>query len=166
MILSKQDIYNCMMREDDKDPLIIEPFEAENMQPASYDVTLSRHFRYGPGGKNELNASGLDIAPGHFYLGSTKEWFEIPLDLALRIEGKSTWGRLGLIVHVTAGFVDPGFKGNLTLELYNLSSFSIPLKEGDKIAQVSLSKLLTPVLQGYKGRYQNSHGTIAAREEI
>ena len=84
------------------------------------------------------------LHPGEFVLGSTLEHIELPIDLVARVEGKSSLGRLGLLIHSTAGYVDPGFKGHLTLELSNVSNLPITLYYGMKIGQLSYVRLSTP----------------------
>ena len=97
------------------------------------------------------------IHPGEFCLGRTLEWVELPHDIVARIEGKSSLGRLGLIVHATAGFCDPGWKGTLTLELNNLTRVPIVLAPGLKIAQLSFMTLDRPALRPYGSSGLGSH---------
>ena len=106
------------------------------------------------------------IHPGEFVLGRTLEWVELPDDIVARIEGKSSLGRLGLIVHATAGFVDPGFKGTLTLEITNLTRVPIKLYPGLLIAQLSFMALDAPAERPYGSAELGSHyqGQVAATE--
>ena len=106
------------------------------------------------------------IHPGEFCLGRTLEWVELPDDIVARIEGKSSLGRLGLIVHATAGFCDPGWRGTLTLELNNLTRVPIKLYPGLKIAQLSFMSLDAPALRPYGSPGLGSHyqGQRAATE--
>jgi dCTP deaminase len=106
------------------------------------------------------------IHPGEFCLGRTLEWVELPDDIVARIEGKSSLGRLGLIVHATAGFCDPGWKGTLTLELNNLTRVPIKLYPGLQIAQLSFMALDRPALRPYGSPELGSHyqGQRAATE--
>ena len=106
------------------------------------------------------------IHPGEFCLGRTLEWVELPDDIVARIEGKSSLGRLGLIVHATAGFCDPGWKGTLTLELNNLTRVPIKLYPGLPIAQLSFMALDRPALRPYGSPELGSHyqGQRAATE--
>jgi dCTP deaminase len=106
------------------------------------------------------------IHPGEFVLGRTLEWVELPDDIVARIEGKSSLGRLGLIVHATAGFCDPGWKGTLTLELNNLTRVPIILHPGLLIAQLSFMTLDAPALRPYGSEALGSHyqGQVAATE--
>ena len=94
--------------------------------------------------------------PNQFVLGSTLEYVEIPNHLVSRLEGKSSLGRVGLLIHSTAGYVDPGFKGNLTLELSNVSNLPITLYKGMKIGQMSFTQLTTPVETPYGSDALNS----------
>jgi dCTP deaminase len=106
------------------------------------------------------------IHPGEFALGRTMEWVELPEDIVARIEGKSSLGRLGLIVHATAGFCDPGWKGTLTLELNNLTRVPIKLYAGLAIAQLSFMTLDAPALRPYGHEQLGSHyqGQVEATE--
>jgi dCTP deaminase len=138
--------------------IVIEPWDPGMVQPASVDLRLGRSFRVfhnhklpaidlaePPQGVTELVEIAEDqsfvIHPGEFVLGTTEEWVELPDDIVARIEGKSSLGRLGLIVHATAGFVDPGFSGTLTLEITNLTRVPIVLWPGKPIAQLSFMAL-------------------------
>jgi dCTP deaminase len=142
----------------DEGRIRIEPWDAAMVQPASVDVRLGRSFRV----FHNHRAAAIDlrdpptnlteqvevddgeafvIHPGEFVLGRTLEWVELPDDVVSRIEGKSSVGRLGLIVHATAGFVDPGFSGTLTLEITNLTRIPIKLYPGLPIAQLSFMTL-------------------------
>ena len=110
------------------------------------------------------------IHPGEFCLGRTLEWVELPDDIVARIEGKSSLGRLGLIVHATAGFCDPGWKGTLTLELNNLTRVPIKLYPGGLIAQLSFMTLDRPALRPYGSpelgsHYQGQRAATASRYE-
>ena len=109
---------------------------------------------------------GFVIHPGEFCLGRTAEWVELPDDVVARIEGKSCLGRLGLIVHATAGFIDPGWKGTLTLELNNLTRVPIKLYPGLLIAQLSFMALDQPAERPYGSAELGSHyqGQVAATE--
>jgi dCTP deaminase len=144
----------------------IDPWDESLVQPASVDLRLGDSFRVfhnhrasaidlrdPPPNLSEEVKVGPDepfvIHPGEFVLGRTLEWVELPDDVVARIEGKSSLGRLGLIVHATAGFVDPGFKGSLTLELANLTRIPIRLYSGLPIAQLSFVTLDAPALRPY-----------------
>jgi dCTP deaminase len=138
--------------------LRIDPWDAGMVQPASVDLKLGPSFRVFHNHRIQtidLAAPPKDLTehvevsdddtfvihPNEFVLGRTVEWVELPDDIVARIEGKSSLGRLGLIVHATAGFVDPGFKGTLTLEITNFNSVPIVLRPGLPIAQLSLMSL-------------------------
>jgi len=161
----------------------VEPWEPELVQPASVDLRLGDSFRV----FHNHRASAIDlrkppenlteevvvsaddsfvIHPGEFCLGRTLEWVELPDDIVARIEGKSSLGRLGLIVHATAGFCDPGWKGTLTLELNNLTRVPIKLYPGVLIAQLSFMALDAPARRPYGSPELGSHylGQRAATE--
>ncbi len=89
------------------------------------------------------------LHPGEFVLGQTVEWVELPIDLVARLEGKSSLGRLGLLIHSTAGYVDPGWRGNLTLELSNVANLPIALYYGMRIGQISFFRMSSPVDRPY-----------------
>jgi dCTP deaminase len=161
----------------------IDPWEAKMVQPASVDLRLGDSFRV----FHNHRATAIDlrdppsnlteevvmpageafvIHPGEFCLGRTLEWVQIPDDIVARIEGKSSLGRLGLIVHATAGFCDPGFEGTLTLELNNLTRVPIRLYPGLPIAQLSFMTLDRAALRPYGSPGLGSHyqGQRAATE--
>lgn len=164
--------------------IVIKPWDADLVQPASVDLRLGDSFRVfhnhrvttidlreGPpeGLTEEVHATrehGFVIHPGEFCLGRTEEWVELPDDVVARIEGKSSLGRLGLIVHATAGFIDPGWKGTLTLELNNLTRVPIRLYPGLLIAQLSFMALDAPAQRPYGSQELGSHyqGQVAATE--
>lgn len=161
----------------------IDPWDPALVQPASVDLRLGESFRV----FHNYRAESIDlrdppenlteevmvaddesfvIHPGEFCLGTTEEWVELPDDIVARIEGKSSLGRLGLIVHATAGFCDPGFKGALTLELNNLTRIPIKLWPGLLIAQLSFMALDRPAERPYGSAELGSHyqGQAAATE--
>ena len=152
----------------------IEPWDPALVQPASVDLRLGDSFRVfhnhrasaidlrePPSGLTEEVVVGANesfvIHPGEFCLGGTLEWIELPDDIVARIEGKSSLGRLGLIVHATAGFCDPGWKGTLTLELNNLTRVPIKLYPGLPIAQLSFMTLDKPARKPYGSPGLGSH---------
>lgn len=165
MILSDKDF-----RKEVKKHNIVEPFIEKNLQPCSLDLRLDkslliprkdRSYNLNEEIKNtKVEANGYILKPGEFVLGSTKEWVNIPEHLTGSIEGKSSIGRMGLIVHLTAGWIDAGFKGNITLEILNNSGNEIILKEGALIAQLVLHQLSSSVEQKYDGKYQGSKGVV------
>lgn len=136
------------------------------MQPASVDIRLS-DFIIRPDGENEDRLPLPPfLFPGEFILAETLEYVCVPLTHAMKIEGKSSLGRKGLTIHVTAGWVDPGFNGVLTLEMVNFSRVPIALTPGMWIGQVSLHQMLYPVKpeHGYKGKYQYAKTVEAAKK--
>ena len=161
----------------------IDPYDAALIQPASIDLRLGDSFRVfhnhraaaidlrePPSGLTEEvvlhGEEAFVIHPGEFCLGRTLEWVELPDDIVARIEGKSSIGRLGLIVHATAGFCDPGWKGTLTLELNNLTRVPIKLYPGLLIAQLSFMALDRAAERPYGSPELGSHyqGQVAATE--
>jgi dCTP deaminase len=154
--------------------VLIDPWDEAMVQPASVDLRLGTSFRVfhnhritaidladPPRGLTELvevdDDESFVIHPGEFVLGRTQEHVELPDDIVARIEGKSSLGRLGLIVHATAGFVDPGFKGTLTLEITNLTRVPIILWPGKPIAQLSFMALDHPAERPYGHPELGSH---------
>jgi dCTP deaminase len=178
-VLSDRDIRKAI----ETKHLVIDPWDERYLQPASVDLRLGREFRVfrnyrlpNIDPKQEMaHLTELDSAdevnpfilhPGEFVLAVTMERVEIPPDLVGRLDGKSSLGRLGLIVHSTAGFVDPGFKGRLTLELTNLTNLPIQLYPGMPVSQISFSELSSPAEKPYgKGgsKYQEQNGPEASR---
>ncbi len=163
----------------------IDPLDPEAIQPASVDLRLDRSFRVFRSTARpfvdvrepvddltELVEIAEDepfiIQPASFCLGSTIEKVTLPDDIVARVDGKSSLGRLGLLVHATAGYVDPGWTGCLTLELSNQSQMPIALYYGMRIAQVSFLWLTTPVDRPYGSaalgsKYQGQTGPTASR---
>ena len=153
--------------------IIIEPLGENAIQPASVDVRLDENilvFRNTEQPYIDVKNISEDLTdlikiksdkpfilhPNQFVLGNTLEYVEIPNHLVSRLEGKSSLGRIGLLIHSTAGYVDPGFKGNLTLELSNVSNLPITLYKGMKIGQMSFTQLTTPVETPYGSDILNS----------
>jgi dCTP deaminase len=163
----------------------LDPLELGLLQPSSIDVRLDRFFRLFDNHKyafidpaeqqDELTrlievdpTEPFILHPGEFVLGSTYEFVTLPDDVAARLEGKSSLGRLGLLTHSTAGFVDPGFKGHVTLELSNVATLPIKLWPGMKIGQLCFFKLTSPSehpygSEKYSSRYQGQRGPTASR---
>lgn len=148
--------------------LVFDPYDESLVQPSSVDMRVDRRFRVFNNSRypyidvrramDELTelveVSGDEpfvLHPGEFVLGQTLERVKLPTDLVARLEGKSSLGRLGLVIHSTAGFVDPGFEGNLTLELSNLANLPITLYEGMPIGQISFMRMDGPVENPYGG---------------
>ena len=172
-----------IMRLVDEGHITIEPWDPALVQPASVDLRLGTSFRVFHNHRAaaiDLNDPPRDLTehieidderpfvihPGEFVLGRTLEQVAIPDDIVARIEGKSSLGRLGLIVHATAGFVDPGFTGTLTLEITNLTRVPIKLYAGKPIAQLSFMALDAPAQRPYGHRELGSHyqGQVEATE--
>jgi dCTP deaminase len=147
----------------------IDPYDATCLQPSSVDLHLDSDFRVFRNNRYpyiDVRAPQPDLTelvsieedepfilhPNEFVLGQTLEWVELPDDLVARLEGKSSLGRLGLLIHSTAGYVDPGWKGNLTLELSNVANLPIALYRGMKIGQISFFKMSSAVERPYGSR--------------
>jgi len=165
--------------------IIIEPFDEACVQPSSIDIkvhNLFRVFRNHTAGIIDVKKDMTDLTelvdipldgvfilhPGEFVLGSTLERVAVPNDLVARVEGKSSLGRLGLLIHSTAGFIDAGFDGHVTLELANVANLPITLYPGMKIGQISFMKMTSPAEKPYgsgaKGsKYQGQRGPTPSR---
>ena len=163
----------------------LEPYDPAMVQPASVDIRLDRFFRtfenhkyqfIDPAQQQEDLTRAVEVAPnepfilhpGEFVLGSTYEVVTLPDDIAARVEGKSSLGRLGLLTHATAGFVDPGFSGHVTLELSNVANLPVTLWPGMKIGQLCFIRMSSasehPYGSGvYGSRYQNQRGPTASK---
>jgi dCTP deaminase len=163
----------------------LDPYDAALVQPSSVDLRLDRYFRVFQNHRythidpaeqqDELTVlvepegdEPFVLHPGEFVLGSTLEVMTLPTDLAGRLEGKSSLGRLGLLTHSTAGFIDPGFSGHVTLELSNVATLPIRLWPGMKIGQLCLFRLTGPAEHPYGAavygsRYQNQRGPTPSR---
>ena len=150
--------------------LIIEPLNDNDIQPCSIDLHLSSDLKTIQGQQYHLKpCSCLVLEPGDFILGITTEYVEIPEDLVAVVDGKSSLGRLGITAHVTAGYIDAGFKGNITLEIANLSDEPFRLQKDMPIAQIVFHTLTTPVnrpygSEGLNSHYQSSKGTILSKK--
>ena len=163
----------------------LEPLDMNLLQPSSFDVRIDRFFRLfdnhkyafiDPAEPQEELTRFIEVAPdepfilhpGEFVLGSTYEFVKLPDNVAARLEGKSSLGRLGLVTHSTAGFVDPGFNGHVTLELSNMATLPIKLWPGMKIGQLCFFQLSSPSetpygSEKYLNRYQGQRGPTASR---
>jgi dCTP deaminase len=165
--------------------IVIDPLDEDNIQPSSIDLRVDNLFRV----FRNHTAAVIDVRedlenltelvqvpadgvfmlhPGEFVLGSTLERVGLPDDLVARIEGKSSLGRLGLLIHSTAGFIDPGFDGHITLELSNVANLPITLYPGMKIGQVSFLRMTTPADRPYGSagtgsKYQGQRGPTPSR---
>lgn len=166
----------------------IDPFDDSMVQPSSIDVRLDRYFRVFENHRYPHIDPAVEQAdltrlvepegdeafilhPGEFVLASTYEVITLPDDIASRLEGKSSLGRLGLVTHSTAGFIDPGFSGHVTLELSNLATLPIKLWPGMKIGQLCMFRLSSPAehpygSEKYGSRYQGQRGPTASRSYV
>lgn len=184
VLLSDRDI----LAELDSGRLVLDPFDKTMIQPSSVDIRLDRFFRVfenhryphidpaeEQGDLTRLVETAGDepfiLHPGEFVLASTYEVVSLPDDLASRLEGKSSLGRLGLLTHSTAGFIDPGFSGHVTLELSNVATLPIKLWPGMKIGQLGLFRLSSPAAHPYGSseygsRYQNQRGPTPSRSYL
>ena len=181
MLLSDRDI----LSEIDAQRVALDPFDAAMVQPSSVDVRLDRFFRVFENHRYPHIDPAQDqpdltrlvepeadepfiLHPGEFVLGSTYEVVTLPDDVAARLEGKSSLGRLGLLTHSTAGFIDPGFSGHVTLELSNVATLPIKLWPGMKIGQLCFFRLSSPSehpygSEKYGSRYQGQRGPTPSR---
>lgn len=181
MLLSDRDI----KAELDADRIRLEPLDLNMVQPSSVDVRIDRYFRLFDNHKYpvidpaedqpdltrmiEVDPNeGFILHPGEFVLGSTFEQITLPDDVAARLEGKSSLGRLGLLTHSTAGFIDPGFSGHVTLELSNVATLPIRLWPGMKIGQLCFFRLSSAAEKPYGSseygsRYLGQRGPTASR---
>ncbi len=181
MLLSDRDIRHEL----DTGRIGLDPLDLGMIQPSSIDVRLDRFFRLFDNHKYPHIDPATDQAdltrlveaepdepfvlhPGEFVLGATFELVTLPDDVAARLEGKSSLGRLGLLTHSTAGFIDPGFSGHVTLELSNVATLPITLWPGMKIGQLCFFRLSSPAehpygSEKYGSRYQGQRGPTASR---
>ena len=181
VLLSDRDI--CA--ELDSGRVVLEPGDRSMIQPSSVDVRLDRYFRLFDNHKYPVIDPAAEqpdlthlvetepedafvLHPGEFVLASTYERVTLPDDIAARLEGKSSLGRLGLLTHSTAGFIDPGFTGHVTLELSNVATLPIKLWPGMKIGQLCFFRLSSAAehpygSQGHGSRYQGQRGPTASR---
>lgn len=184
MLLSDRDI----KAELDSGRIGLQPYDSQLLQPSSIDVRLDRYFRLFDNHKYPFIDPAEDqpelthlieaerdepfiLHPGEFVLGSTFELVTLPDDVAARLEGKSSLGRLGLLTHSTAGFIDPGFSGHVTLELSNVATLPIKLWPGMKIGQLCFFRLSSPAEKPYGSseygsRYQGQRGPTASRSHL
>ena len=181
MLLSDRDI----AAEIDGGRVKVEPFDQKMIQPSSVDVRLDRFFRVFENHRYEVIDPSIEqseltrevavapddffiLHPGEFVLASTYEVITLPDDIAGRLEGKSSLGRLGLLTHSTAGFIDPGFSGHITLELSNVANLPVKLYPGMKIGQLCLIKLSSSAEHPYGSalygsRYQGQRGPTPSK---
>ncbi len=182
MLLSDHDVSAAV----DAGEITLDPFDAGMIQPSSVDVRIDKWFRLFDNHRYGLIDPSVEQAdltrlvevpagesfvlhPGEFVLGSTYEQVTLGPGLAARLEGKSSLGRLGLLTHSTAGFIDPGFSGHVTLELSNMATLPIALWPGMKIGQLCFFRLSSPAQhpygsgEGRGNRYQGQRGPTASR---
>lgn len=181
MLMSDRDIRASI----EANQIGLEPLDMDLLQPSSFDVRIDRFFRLfdnhkyafiDPAEQQDELTRLVEVAPdepfilhpGEFVLGSTYEFVSLPDNIAARLEGKSSLGRLGLVTHSTAGFVDPGFNGHVTLELSNMATLPIKLWPGMKIGQLCFFQLSSPSetpygSAKYLNRYQGQRGPTASR---
>ena len=181
MLLSDRDI----LAEIEAGRIVVDPYDEAMVQPSSIDFRLDRYFRVFENHRYPHIDPAVDqsdltrvvepegdepfiLHPGEFVLGSTHEVVTLPDDIAARVEGKSSLGRLGLLTHATAGFVDPGFSGHVTLELANVATLPIKLYPGMKIGQLCFFRLSSPAAhpygsEKYGSRYQGQRGPTPSR---
>ncbi|MBQ6219976.1 MAG: dCTP deaminase [Methanobrevibacter sp.] len=150
------------------DELFNSPISLNSIQPCSVDLHLREDLINLDGEEFNLDAGDYILQPDEFILGSTSEYVTIPNDLVAQVDGKSSIGRLGVMIHVTAGYIDAGFNGNITLEIKNISNKPFTLKKGMSICQIIFFELTTEVTRTYGdeslgSHYQNSIGTIRSR---
>jgi dCTP deaminase len=183
VLLSDRDI----RAELDAGRVVLDPYDATMLQPSSVDVRIDRFFRLFDNHKYpvidpsqeqpeltrlvEVEADeAFVLHPGEFVLASTFEVVTLPDDVAARLEGKSSLGRLGLLTHSTAGFIDPGFSGHVTLELSNVATLPIKLWPGMKIGQLCFFRLSSAAEKPYGSasgsRYQGQRGPTASRSHL
>ncbi|GAB6899924.1 dCTP deaminase [Kineosporia succinea] len=184
MLLSDRDI----RAEIDKGRVQIDPFEESMIQPSSIDVRIDRFFRLFDNHKYPVidpsqeqpelthlfevpQDEAFVLHPGEFVLASTYEAVTLPDDVAARLEGKSSLGRLGLLTHSTAGFIDPGFSGHVTLELSNVATLPIKIWAGMKIGQLCFFRLTSAAehaygSERYGSRYQGQRGPTPSRSYL
>lgn len=170
MILSDKTIFTML----ENKTLTISPLEPEQVQPASVDIRLGNTFSTvedSPSGiitleseaaYKTITADTYILLPNQFILASTMECFELPDNLTAFVEGRSSLGRLGLFIQ-NAGWVDPGFKGEITLELYNANRFAIELKAGRRVGQLVFAQLDNTARNPYRGKYQGQRGAVGSR---
>ncbi len=162
----------------------IDPYDPALLQPSSVDVRVDRYFRVFRNSRYpyidvkqeqedltemvEIGDEPFILHPGEFVLGSTLERVKLPDDLVARLEGKSSLGRLGLLIHSTAGFIDPGWDGHVTLELSNVANLPITIYHGMKIGQLSFVQLSEAAehpygSSGLGSKYQGQRGPTPSR---
>ncbi len=170
MVLSDKTIYRML----EEGTLTIFPMEREQVQPASVDIRLGNTFSIvedSPTGiitldkeikYKTITSDTYVLLPNQFVLATTMEYFELPDDLTAFVEGRSSLGRMGLFIQ-NAGWVDPGFKGEITLELYNVNRCAIELKAGRRVGQLVFSRMDDTAMHPYHGKYQGQKGATGSK---
>lgn len=170
MILSDKTLTTLIERNE----LVIAPLAEDSIQPASIDCRLDRHFLVVEDRNmnlidlnseiiyREYDGDTITIPPHTFLLASTMEYIKLPHDLTAFVEGRSSIGRIGLFIQ-NAGWVDPGFEGQITLELYNANSLPIQLQAGRRICQLVFCRMDQAALSPYRGKYQGQRRTTGSR---
>ena len=170
MILSDQAILTQL----ENRSLSISPLEKGQIQPASVDIRLGNTFSViedSPSGVitmdqeityKTIQSDTYVLLPGQFILATTMEYFVLPDDLTAFVEGRSSLGRMGLFIQ-NAGWVDPGFEGEITLELFNANRCAIKLQSGRRVGQLVFARMDTPALHPYRGKYQGKKGATGSR---
>lgn len=178
MILSDKDIKDRI----EEGSLGIEPFDEDCVQPSTYDLHLGEEFRlFNSHQQSHIDLKskfsltklvrvdeneGFILHPGEFVLATTEERFRIPTDLAAKLEGKSSLGRLGLVVHATAGYIDPGFEGEITFEMSNMNTVPIVLYPKMRVAQICFFVMSSEVERAYGeagNKYQGQKGPTESK---
>ncbi len=170
MILSDKTLMKMLEEKE----LVVEPIEKEQIQPASIDIRLGNTFSIVEDTstgiinlENEIKYKTITsdtyiLLPNQFVLATTMEYFDLPDDLTAFVEGRSSLGRMGLFIQ-NAGWVDPGFKGEITLELYNANRCAIELKAGRRVGQLVFAKMDDKAINPYNGKYQGQRGATGSR---
>lgn len=170
MILSDKTLLKML----EEKSLIIEPLEKGQIQPASVDIRLGNTFSIVEDSSigiinlekeikyKTITSDTYILLPNQFILATTMEYFDLPNDLTAFVEGRSSLGRMGLFIQ-NAGWVDPGFKGEITLELYNANRCAIELKAGRRVGQLVFAKMDDTALNPYNGKYQGQKGATGSR---
>ena len=170
MIWSDKKITEMM----EKGELVITPMEKEQIQPASVDIRLGDTFSIVEDSSTgvidmeqaisykTIKTDTYVLLPGQFVLATTMEYFELPDNLTAFVEGRSSLGRMGLFIQ-NAGWVDPGFKGEITLELFNANRCAIELKTGRRVGQLVFAEMDQPAQNPYNGKYQGQTGATGSR---
>ena len=170
MILSDKTLTKML----EEKTLVVEPIEEGQIQPASIDIRLGNTFSIVEDTstgiinlENEIKYKTITsdsyiLLPNQFVLATTMEYFDLPDDLTAFVEGRSSFGRMGLFIQ-NAGWVDPGFKGEITLELYNANRCAIELKAGRRVGQLVFAKMDETALNPYNGKYQGQRGATGSR---